>query len=105
MTKEQQAEAAKRIMAKMGPLDEMEQEIYEGLVKRPEDYIPPDPGQGERVCGICGAKFRDIVSGERVVATCLEQFSDHQAEHNPSPAQWAEAYHRIQASRPKKADM
>lgn len=31
----------------------------------------------------------------------LEDHADHLAEHNPSPAVWAEAYKRIQAGKQK----
>jgi len=32
-------------------------------------------------------------------ATDLERMADHLATHNPNPAQWAEAYSRIQRAR------
>jgi hypothetical protein len=62
-----------------------------------EDYMPPEPGNGRRVCGVCGEIFESTLSprGEVMVAA-LEKFSDHQTEHNPSPGQWAEAHSRIQ---------
>ena len=57
------------------------------------------PGE-RRVCGVCGAEFRDVAAGRSGPArTALEQFSDHHAEHNPSPVQWAEAHSRIQAGK------
>ncbi len=105
MTKEQQKEASDRIMAKMGPLDDQEQETYELLTKRVEDYVPPQE-TGERVCGVCGAKFQDLpATRDRLAVSALEQFSDHQSEHNPSPSQWAEAHRRIQDGKERhKAD-
>ena len=103
MTKEEQSAAARRIMEKMGPMDELEREIYEGLVRSPDDYVPPDPVSGWRVCGVCQATFTDQpATRDRIAVSALEQFSDHQAEHNPTPGQWAEAYHRLQQSKPSK---
>jgi len=92
MTKAEQKAASDRIMAKLGPLTEEEQEIYERSIKRPEDYIVPTAES--RVCGYCGAKFDDLPG-----KPALEQFSNHQASHNPSPAQWTEAHNRIQKGR------
>lgn len=98
MTKEEQREAARRIMAKH-PMTEEERVIYERLMKKPEDYRGPTKG-ALRVCGTCGAEFEDVVDGKgNVVTPALEQFSDHQSSHNPSPAQWATAYERIQAGK------
>lgn len=97
MTKEEQKAAAKRIMEKY-PMTEEEREIYERLIKKPKDYQPPL--DGVRVCGTCGAEFQDIKNGKgEVIETGLQQFSDHQASHNASPAQWTEAYNRIQAGK------
>lgn len=97
MTKEEQKAASDRIMAKLGPMDSYEQQTYELLTRRPEGYMPPEPGNGRRVCGVCGEIFESTLSprGEVMVAA-LEKFSDHQTEHNPSPGQWAEAHSRIQ---------
>src|ERR1700690_4328205 len=96
MSKEEQREAAGRILEKE-PLTEEELAGYEMLVKRPEDYVVPDAGSGLRVCGICGAEFMDLPgSKDRAAVSALEQFSDHQTMHNPSPAQWGEAHRRIQ---------
>jgi hypothetical protein len=100
MTKAEQKAASDRIMAKLGPLNEEERQTYEMLMKRPEDYQPP---REKRVCGRCGAEFRDEVNQKgEVVVSALEKFSDHQAEHNPSPAQWAEAHRRISAAKQAK---
>lgn len=97
MTKEQQKAASDRIMAKLGPLVGEELETYNLLIKRPEDYVPPSD---KRVCGRCGAEFRDTVDAKgNVVVSMLEKFSDHTAEHNPPPAQWSEANKRIEAQK------
>jgi len=50
-----------------------------------------------RVCGECGAEFE--TNSE---LSAMQQFADHVAVHNPSPAQWAEAHKRIQAAKAKK---
>ena len=53
-----------------------------------------------RVCGVCGMEFWEIPAARGNSAVpVLEQFSDHQATHNPSPAQWVEAHRRIVAGR------
>ena len=66
-------------------------------MRRPEDY--PRPGD-KRECGVCGATFRNTENAKgEVLVSALEKFSDHQAIHNPSPAQWAEAHKRIQAGK------
>jgi hypothetical protein len=49
-----------------------------------------------RKCHLCGAEFR---TNEQ--ASALEQYSDHTTLHNPTGAEWAEAYRRIQAAREK----
>ena len=36
--------------------------------------------------------------------TELEARADHMTIHTPSPAQWTEAYNRIQKSKPGKAE-
>jgi len=92
MTKEEQKAASDRIMAKLGPLNKEEKQIYDRAVKRVEDYVRP--GATSRTCGYCGAKFEDLPG-----KPALEQFSDHQAKHNPSPAEWTEAHKRIQDAR------
>jgi hypothetical protein len=99
MTQEQQKAAVERILARE-PLTEEERELYEFRTKTVEEYeVPTD----RRVCGLCGARFKDVVDGKGVVqVSMLEQFSDHQAEHNPTPAQWAEAHHRIQMAKESK---
>jgi len=53
-----------------------------------------------RVCRECGAEFwTETVGGER--RTALEQYADHSTEHQPTVAQWAEAYSRIQEGKRK----
>lgn len=96
MTKEEQKAAAGRIMAKLGPLDAQEQQVYDMLVRTPEEYLPPNRETGERVCGVCGEMFEDRKdrTGNILVAS-LEQFSDHTTSHNPSPVQWGEAHRMI----------
>lgn len=47
-----------------------------------------------RKCQVCGAVFESTPE-----ASALVQYSDHSATHNPSPAQWTEAYEKIQASK------
>ena len=93
MTKEQQKAASDRIMAKLGPLTEEEQVSYRRYALK-----PPYPETGEiRTCGICGAKFATIPAmKDHLEVTVLQQFSDHTAIHNPTPAQWTTAYERIQ---------
>jgi hypothetical protein len=90
MTKEQQSEAARRIM-EANPMTDQERQTYELLMRRPEDYLPPDNQTGERVCGVCGEVFQHSKD-----KAALDLFADHQTEHNPSPAQWGEAHRRIQ---------
>jgi hypothetical protein len=100
MSKEEQKAASDRIMAKLGPMTPEEQAMYELLTKRPEDYMPPNPKTGERACGVCGEVFENTLSPKGdVLVSALEKFSDHQTEHNPNPAQWAEAHSRIQAGK------
>jgi hypothetical protein len=100
MTKEQQKESSERIMAKMGRLEGVELEAYGLLTKRPEDYVLPDPESGVRVCGVCGKLIEGMAETKEARAqSALEQFTAHQAEHNPSPALWTEAHKRIQAGK------
>jgi hypothetical protein len=96
MSKEEQKAASDRILAKE-PLTAEERRTFEMLTRRPEDYRVP----GEvRECGVCGAKFETILATkESPEVTALQQFSDHLAFHNPSPAHWAEAHKRIQAGK------
>ena len=101
MSKEEQRAAAERILAKE-PMTDEEMRVYEQLVKRPEDYRPPDPQTGERVCGLCGEVFETTNEGGMEV-TALQKFSDHQTEHQPSPGQWAEAHRRTQRA-PKERE-
>src|SRR5271156_2911520 len=105
MSKAEQKAASDRIMGKLGPLTGKEVESYELLTKDPENYVPPNGETGERKCGRCGAVFQDQPETKsRVAVSALGQFSDHQAEHNPSPAQWATAHRKIQDSK-RPADM
>ena len=98
MSKEQQREAARRIIEKE-PLTEEEEQIREMLSKTPEQYRVPT---NVRECGNCGAEFQDETDAKGVVVkSALEQFSDHQSSHNPSPGQWAEAHKRIEAGKEK----
>jgi hypothetical protein len=93
MNKADQKAASDRIMAKE-PLTAGERQTFNLLAKKPGEYDCPGD---KRVCGVCGAEFRDRVDGKGVVVkSALEKFSDHQAEHNPSPGQWAEAHRLIQ---------
>ena len=85
MSKEEQEAASDRIMAKLGSLNKEEKEIYDRSVRRIEDYAAPK--DGSRRCNTCGAEFQDLPG-----KPALEQFSDHQAKHNPSPAEWTEAH-------------
>jgi hypothetical protein len=50
-----------------------------------------------RVCQVCGAEFYTIPAqkGEPEIPA-LVQFSDHITEHQPTGAQWTEAYNKIQ---------
>ncbi len=50
----------------------------------------------KRKCLECGAMFE---SNEK--ETALQQFSDHLVTHQPTGAQWTEAYNKIQASKAK----
>lgn len=94
MGKEQQSAAAKRILEK-SPLTEEEKQRYQMAIKKPEQYMPP---KEKRVCGMCGAEFRDTLDAKgEVKVSMLEKFSDHQAEHNSTAAEWSEAYNKIQA--------
>jgi len=55
----------------------------------------------KRVCSQCGEVFRTKeVDGQQVGA--LAQYADHSVIHQPSPAQWTEAYAKIQAGKEKK---
>lgn len=96
MSKADQKAASDRIMAKY-PMTTEERQTYEMLMKKPEDYVLPDPESGIRVCGVCGAEFQgkgETKQGREMSA--LEEFSNHTASHNPSPAQWTEAHRKIQ---------
>ena len=100
MSREEQRESAGRIMGKLGPLSVEEQRTYDLLTRTPEEYIAPDPNTGERVCGICWEVFQTIqATREHPQIPALEQFSDHQTTHNPSPVQWWEAHRRIQEAK------
>jgi len=93
MSRDQQKAASERIMAKF-PLTGEEYVGYQKLTMKPEEYGVPGES---RVCGDCGALFQDIPGNkETPMVTALQQFADHTAVHNPSPAQWAEAHKRIE---------
>ena len=47
-----------------------------------------------RVCQECGAVFETNEN-----ETALAQYSDHSRLHQPTQAQWTEAYSKIQASK------
>jgi|SRR5580765_8486642 len=94
MSKAEQRAAAERILGK-SPLTEEERQLAEMMKKRPGTYVPPTES-GLRMCGLCGAEFQNDEE-----QTSLQKFADHQAEHNPSPAQWATAHKRIQAGKVK----
>ena len=96
MSKEEQKAASDRIMAKLGPMTLEEKETYRRLTMK-----PPYPQSGEkRVCGICGEVFEGIPAmKDHLEVTVLQQFADHTAVHNPTPAQWTEAYNRIQLAK------
>lgn len=96
MTKEQQREAARRILQKE-PLTAEEQETFELLKRNPEDYRPPM--QEYRKCERCGAEFR--TDGN---LTAMQKFADHQSVHNSSPSQWATAHKRIEAGKEKQKE-
>ena len=51
-----------------------------------------------RKCQICGAEFETSVEK----GAALAQFSDHLTEHQPTAAQWTEAYEKIQAAKERK---
>jgi hypothetical protein len=97
MTKEEQRAAAARILAKE-PLTPEEAKLAELYKRVPGSYVPPDKEE-TRTCGICGAKFRDTEEKGKVTVTALEKFTDHIAEHNPTPDKWTEAHKRIQAGK------
>lgn len=50
----------------------------------------------KRRCLQCGAVFEGDEN-----ESALVKFSDHLVVHQPSPKQWAEAYEKIQAGKPK----
>jgi hypothetical protein len=53
-----------------------------------------------RQCKECGAEFETIPgTKESPEIPALQQFSDHLTEHQPTVAQWTEAYSRIQAAK------
>lgn len=100
MSKEEQREAARRIMEKLGPLDEREEKVYEQFQNDPIQYIPPDKETGKRVCGICLEEFEEERDkAGNLVKSSLEKFADHQQTHNPTTQQWTEAHRRIQSSK------
>lgn len=55
-----------------------------------------------RVCKQCGAEFRSIpAKNNEAEVPALQQFSDHITIHQPTGAQWTEAYNKIQAGKQK----
>jgi hypothetical protein len=99
MSKEDQKAASDRIVAKE-PLTKQERQAYNLLSKQPDEYVLPDPENGVRVCGVCGAEFQGAgTTKEGRAMSALEEFSNHMADHNSTPAQWTEAHRRIQAGR------
>ena len=102
MSKAEQKAASDRIVIKH-PLTVEERQRYEMERRLPEEYVGPT--EEKRVCGVCGAEFRDKKDrAGNVVESTLNQFADHQASHNPSPAQWAEAHKRIEAGKNRRAE-
>jgi len=51
-----------------------------------------------RVCMTCGEEFSTVETKEEKI-TAMQQFADHLASHQPTMAQWTEAYHRIRAGK------
>lgn len=96
MSKTEQKAASDRILKKH-PLTAEERQRYEMESRSPDDYVGPT--DEKRVCGQCGAEFRD-----RKDSPMLEQFSEHQTEHNASPGQWAEAHSRIEAAKNRRKE-
>jgi hypothetical protein len=56
-----------------------------------------------RVCKECGAEFRTVRQKDVPDLTAMQQWSDHLAGHQPSPAQWTDAYTLIREGREKKS--
>jgi len=80
MSKEQQREASKRILAKE-PMTEYELKRQRFLEMRPEDYPK------NRVCPDCGAEFeKEDIFGH----------SEHMATHAPTAGQWVGAHQKIE---------
>lgn len=54
-------------------------------------------------CHICNQaiQIESGLSAAEIAKASLDARSDHYATHNPSPAQWTEAYNRIQAGKEK----
>ena len=100
MSKEEQREAAKRIMAKLGPLDEVEMEAYKRFTTEPENY--PKADRDFRVCQECGEEFRTVMEKGQEGLTAMQQFADHTTKHNPLPGKWSEAHQRIRVARENK---
>ncbi len=51
-----------------------------------------------RVCKECGEEFK-TVSTKTETVTAMQQWADLISVHQPTPAQWAEAYKRIRENR------
>lgn len=54
-----------------------------------------------RKCVTCGAVFESDPDSMKDGLSSMQKHVDHMTEHNPTPEQWNEAYHRIQASKPR----
>ena len=57
-----------------------------------------------QLCTICGREMKARKGRDGKDGTELEARADHMTIHTPSPAQWTEAYNRIQRSKPGKAE-
>lgn len=54
-----------------------------------------------RRCRECGEVFETRKFGDGQQVTALQQFAEHQVQHQPSPGQWTEAYLKIQRRKVK----
>jgi hypothetical protein len=79
LTKEQQSEAAARILAKE-PMTEQELRRQKFLEMKPEDYPT------NRICPDCSAMFP---------REQIEEHAAHMATHAPTAGQWVEAHQKI----------
>ena len=93
MTKEQQRESAMRILEKE-PLTGEEMIVLEDYEKLPPYAEDVKESAEHRECLICGQMFTSFEMKEEKF-TAMQQWADHIFTHQPTPAQWAEAYKRI----------